>query len=355
VKVVSIVGARPQFIKAAALSPALRREHHEVLVHTGQHYDEPMSQAFFQELGLPEPDYHLGVGSGSHGEQTGRMLERIEEVLLQEQPDWALVYGDTNSTLAGALAAAKLGIRLGHVEAGLRSGNRRLPEEINRIVADHCSDLLFCPTMTAVNNLGREGITVGVHPVGDVMYDSLLQYLPVAEEKSSVLERLGVSPGAYYLATVHRAANTDDAARLADILKGLRRLDGPVVFPIHPRTRKAAEAASLATGDGMLAVDPVGYGDMLVLQKNARCVLTDSGGVQKEAYLLAVPCVTLREETEWPETLEGGWNVLAGTDPEGIVSAATRPAPKGRPSSCFGDGRAAERIVRALEDDSSHG
>jgi UDP-N-acetylglucosamine 2-epimerase len=223
VKVVSIVGARPQFIKAAVLSPALRREHHEVLVHTGQHYDEPMSQAFFQELGLPEPDYHLGVGSGSHGEQTGRMLERIEDVLLREKPDYALVYGDTNSTLAGALAAAKLGVRLGHVEAGLRSGNRRLPEEINRIVADHCSDLLFCPTMTAVNNLEREGITAGVHPVGDVMCDSLLQHLPVAEEKSNVLERLGVSAGAYYLATIHRAANTDDAARLADILEGLQR------------------------------------------------------------------------------------------------------------------------------------
>jgi len=355
VKVVSIVGARPQFIKAAALSPALRREHHEVLVHTGQHYDEPMSQAFFQELGLPDPDYNLGVGSGSHGEQTGRMLERIEEVLLHEQPDWALVYGDTNSTLAGALAAAKLGVRLGHVEAGLRGGDRHLPEEINRIVADHCSDLLFCPTMTAVNNLGREGITAGVHPVGDVMYDLLRQHLPVAEKKSDVLERLGVSPGAYYLATVHRAGNTDDAARLADVLEGLGRLDGPVVFPMHPRTRKAVEAASLTTGDGLLAVDPVGYGDMLVLEKHARCVLTDSGGVQKEACLLAVPCVTLREETEWPETRESGWNVLAGTDPKRIVAAATRAAPKARPTSCFGDGRAAERIVKALEDDSSHG
>ncbi len=369
-KVVSIVGARPQFIKAAVLSRALslpalstaegpkgrvlRRKHREVLVHTGQHYDEPMSQVFFEELLLREPDYNLGVGSGSHGEQTGRMLERIEEVLLRERPDYVLVYGDTNSTLAGALAAAKLGVRLGHVEAGLRSGNRRLPEEINRIVADHCSDLLFCPTMTAVNNLEREGITAGVHPVGDVMCDSLLQQLPAAEEKSDVLKRLGVSPGGYYLATIHRAGNTDDPARLADILAGLRRLDAPVVFPVHPRTRKAAEAASLAIGDGMLAVDPVGYGDMLVLQKNARCVLTDSGGVQKEAYLLGVPCVTLREETEWPETLEGGWNVLAGVDPASIAEAATRPAPKGRPVACFGDGRAAERIVKALEDDSSH-
>jgi UDP-GlcNAc3NAcA epimerase len=354
VKVVSIVGARPQFIKAAALSRALRRDHHEVLVHTGQHYDEPMSQVFFQELDLPEPDYYLGVGSGSHGEQTGRMLERVEEVLLQAQPDWALVYGDTNSTLAGALAAAKLGIRLGHVEAGLRSGNRRLPEEVNRIMADHCSDLLFCPTVTAVNNLKREGITTGVYPVGDVMCDSLLLYLPVAEEKSDVLERLGVSPDAYYLATIHRAANTDDPARLASILEGLQRLGGPVVFPVHPRTRKAAEAASLTMGDGLMAVDPVGYVDMLVLEKNARCVLTDSGGVQKEAYLLAVPCVTLREETEWPETLENGWNVLTGTDPERIINAATRPAPDSEPTRCFGDGRAAERIVRALEDDSSH-
>ena len=354
-KVVSIVGARPQFIKAAVLGRALRREHHEVLVHTGQHYDEAMSQALFQELELPAPDYHLGVGSGSHGKQTGRMLERIEEVLLRERPDWALVHGDTNSTLAGALAAAKLGVRLGHVEAGLRSGNRRLPEEINRIVADHCSDLLFCPTATAVTNLHREGITAGVREVGDVMYDLLLQHLPVAAEKSDVLERTGVLPGAYYLATVHRAANTDDPARLGDILEGLRSLDEPVVFPVHPRTRRAAESASLALSDGLTAVDPVGYGDMLVLQKNARCVLTDSGGVQKEAYLLAVPCVTLREETEWPETLDGGWNVLAGTDPERIAGAAMRPAPEGRPAPCFGDGRAAERIVRALEDDPSDG
>jgi UDP-N-acetylglucosamine 2-epimerase len=352
VKVVSVVGARPQFIKAAVLSVALRREHHEVLVHTGQHYDEPMSQVFFQELELPEPDYNLGVGSGTHGEQTGRMLERIEQVPLEERPD-ALVYGDTNSTLAGALAAAKLNIRLAHVEAGLRSGDRRLPEEVNRIVADHCSDLLFCPTVTAVENLKREGITKGVHPVGDVMYDSLLQQLPVAEEKSDVLARLGVSPGAYYLATIHRAANTDDPARLADVLQGLRRLDGPVVFPVHPRTRKAAEAATLAISDGLMAVDPVGYLDMLVLEKNARCILTDSGGVQKEAFLLAVPCVTLREETEWPETLENGWNALAGADPERIASAAMRPVPPTPPARCFGDGRAAERIVKALEDDPS--
>jgi UDP-N-acetylglucosamine 2-epimerase len=355
VKVVSIVGARPQFIKAAVVSRALRREHREVLVHTGQHYDEPMSRVFFQELDMPEPDHYLGVGSGSHGEQTGRMLERIEEVLLRERPDWALVYGDTNSTLAGALAAAKLNIRLGHVEAGLRSGDRRLPEEVNRIVADHCSDLLFCPTVTAVENLKREGITKGVHPVGDVMYDSLLQHLPVAEEKSDVLARLGISPGTYYLATIHRAANTDDPARLGAVLQGLRRLDGPVVFPVHPRTHKAAEAASLAIGDGLMAVDPVGYLDMLVLEKNARRILTDSGGVQKEAFLLAVPCVTLRDETEWPETLENGWNVLAGTDPERIAGAATRPVPPTPPAHCFGDGRAAERIVKALEDDPSDG
>lgn len=354
-KVVSIVGARPQFIKAAVLSRVLSREHQEVLVHTGQHYDESMSEVFFKELDLPEPDHCLGVGSGSHGEQTGRMLERVEEVLLDERPDWALVYGDTNSTLAGALAAAKLGLRLGHVEAGLRSGDRRMPEEINRIVADHCSDLLFCPTAAAVANLSHEGITAGVCNVGDVMYDSLLQHLPIAEESSDVLERLGVSPGGYCLATVHRAANTDDPSRLGAILGGLRRLDAPVLFPVHPRTQKAVTEASLATGDRLMTVDPVDYGDMLVLEKNARCVLTDSGGVQKEAYLLAVPCVTLREETEWPETLEGGWNVLVGADPDRIVEAAMRPAPGGQPAPCFGDGRAAERIVRAIEDDSSHG
>ncbi len=353
-KVVTIVGARPQFIKAAAFSRELRERHQEVLVHTGQHYDPALSDVFFQELELPKPDHHLGVGSGSHGRQTGQMLERLESVLTDETPDWVVVFGDTNSTLAGALAAAKLRLPLAHVEAGLRSFDRSMPEEVNRIVADHCSDLLFCPTDTAIDQLAREGLSERAHLTGDIMYDSLLRHLPLIEERSGIIERFGLAPGGYTLATVHRASNTDDPAALGRILDALAQLDEPVVFPMHPRARLALVSADLETAANVQAIEPVGYLEMLALERTARMVLTDSGGVQKEAYLLGVPCVTLREETEWPETLIDGWNVLAGSEPQRIVEAARRPRPEGEPPQLFGDGHAARQMVRLLRDDPSH-
>jgi UDP-N-acetylglucosamine 2-epimerase len=348
-KILTIVGARPQFIKAAAFSRAVRRAHSEVLVHTGQHYDATMSDVFFAELGLPEPDHHLGVGSGTHGWQTALMLERLETVMLRERPERVVIYGDTNSTLAGALAAAKLQIPVAHVEAGLRSFNRAMPEEVNRIVADHVSAYLFAPTRTAVSHLAREGITAGVTLTGDIMYDVLMANAPVAAARSTILRDLGLVAKGYALATVHRAANTDAPERLADIIDALSLLKEPVVVPLHPRTRAALMGTDIEVEPPVRLIDPVGYLDMLALQQNARAVLTDSGGVQKEAYLLGVPCVTLRDETEWTETLEGGWNVLAGADPARILAAARREPPSGAPPPVFGDGHAAERMVEAIE------
>jgi len=347
-KVLSVVGARPQFIKAAPVSRELRKEHEEVLVHTGQHYDYFMSAVFFDELGIPEPDYNLGVGSASHGRQTGEMLIRIEEVLLKERPDWVLVYGDTNSTLAGALAAAKLHIPVAHVEAGLRSFNREMPEEINRVLTDHVSDLLFCPTETAVRNLAREGITEGVHNVGDVMYDVVLHNIGIAEQRSHILERLGIEPKAYLLATVHRPQNTDRAENLRSILSAFNALDELIVFPAHPRTSEAIERLGYPLRSHIKFIEPVSYLDMLVLEKHARLILTDSGGVQKEAYFFGVPCLTLREETEWVETVEAGWNVLVGADEERIVEAVREFQPIGKRAAIFGDGRASERIAELL-------
>jgi len=348
-RILSIVGARPQFIKAAPVSRALRRVAHEILLHTGQHYDHNLSAVFFEELHIPEPDYNLGIGSGPHGWQTGQMLIRIEEVLLEERPDWVLVYGDTNSTLAGALAAVKLHIPVAHVEAGLRSFNRSMPEEHNRVLTDHAADLLFCPTQTAVDHLAHEGIVQGVHLVGDVMYDAVLYNIVLAEERSDVLTRLGVEPGCDALVTAHRPRNTDDPARLRAIIAALEEIscDLPVVFPVHPRTRHALANLPPATHNLRL-IEPVGYLDMLMLEKHDRLILTDSGGVQKEAYLFAVPCVTLREETEWVETVQAGWNVLVGADREAIVRAAREFRPIGDPPPLFGDGHAGERIVELL-------
>jgi UDP-GlcNAc3NAcA epimerase len=354
-KVASVVGARPQFIKAAPVGKALRAAGHtEILVHTGQHYDDEMSAVFFRELEIPEPDYSLGVGSGPHGWQTGHMLIRIEEVLLAERPDWVLVYGDTNSTLAGALAAVKLHIPMAHVEAGLRSSNREMPEEINRILTDHVSDLLFCPTETAVRNLASEGITEGVYNVGDVMYDAVLHNIGIAEQRSRVLERLGIEPKAYLLATVHRPRNTDRAENLHAILSAFNALDELVVFPTHPRTSEAIERLGYRLRSHVKLIEPVSYLDMLVLEKNARLILTDSGGVQKEAYFFAVPCVTLREETEWVETVEAGWNVVVGASRMEIVSAVNGSnRPQTRPPAVFGGGRAAYRIVARLLEETS--
>jgi UDP-N-acetylglucosamine 2-epimerase len=351
-KIVSIVGARPQFIKAAPVSRALRQTAQEVLVHTGQHYDPQMSAIFFTELAIPQPDYHLGVGSGSHGWQTGQMLIHIEQVLEQEQPDWVLVYGDTNSTLAGALAAVKLQIRLAHVEAGLRSYNRRMPEEHNRVLADHASDLLLCPTKTAVDNLAREGIGTGVHLVGDVMYDAVLYNAATARQRSTVLERLGLTPGTYALATVHRQHNTDHPDRLREILAALAEIPTPVIFPIHPRTRQRLADSGLnamaPNADNPRFIEPVGYLDMLALEQHAGLILTDSGGVQKEAFFFAVPCLTLREETEWVETVDAGWKLLVGTDRATIVQAARCFRPTGTPPPLFGDGHAAEQIAAIM-------
>lgn len=361
-KWVTIVGARPQFVKVAAVSRALAAHNRasavaaqidDCIVHTGQHYDAGMSQVFFDELEIPAPRHNLGIGSGPHGEQTGRMLQAIERVLLDEKPDWTLVYGDTNSTLAGALAARKLNLRVAHVEAGLRSFNMRMPEEINRILADRISDLLFCPTTTAVANLRREGVTRGVEQVGDVMYDASLFSRERARKASRILETLKVTPGEFVLATVHRAENTDDPARLGGICDGLARVAErwPVVLALHPRTRKfLAENQFAARLGSVRVVDPVPYFDMIRLEESARAICTDSGGVQKEAFFYRVPCITLRDETEWVETVEAGWNRLTGADAQKIVAAveAGKPARPAQADAFYGDGHAAEKIVARL-------
>jgi len=346
-RVVTVVGARPQFVKASVVSRALRVRHEEVLVHTGQHYDATMSDLFFRELDLPQPDRHLGVGSGSHGEQTGRMLAAVERTLLETKPDLVLVYGDTNSTLAGALAAAKLGVSVAHVEAGCRSHEPTMAEEINRVVTDHVAALLFCPTPSAVENLAREGITRGVSHTGDVMLDLCRERLPEAERRSSVLTTLGVDAGRYLVATIHRAGNTDDRARLTALVAAFGRLDTRVIFPVHPRTRAALAGMPLPAN--VCPIEPLGYLDMLVLVRRARMVLTDSGGVQKEAFFVGTPCLTLRDRTEWPETVEAGWNRIVDVDGDAIAAAVATWTPSGAPSSdIFGDGRAAEKIVTLL-------
>jgi UDP-N-acetylglucosamine 2-epimerase len=360
-KIVTIVGARPQFIKAAPVSKAIRDHNEkeknpritEVLVHTGQHYDHGMSQIFFDELDISEPNLNLGVGSGNHGWQTGQMLVRIEEALLAEKPDFVVVYGDTNSTLAGALAAVKLRIPVAHVEAGLRSFNREMPEEHNRIVADHCSDLLFCPTQTAVDNLAREGVTNGVYLVGDTMYDAVLHFAEIARKRSTILKDLDLEPKTYLLTTIHRPYNTDIPDNLRNIFQAFAEIGEVIVFPVHPRTRKKiAELEDRFQHDltNIKMVEPVGYLDMLVLEENARLILTDSGGMQKEAYFFGVPCITLRPETEWLETVEVGWNVLGGSDTESILAAYERlggSSPGSRPT-LYGDGRASLKVVRYL-------
>jgi len=350
-KLVSITGARPQFIKMALISRALRTVAQEVSVHTGQHYDPQLSPSLFEELRIPEPDYNLRVGSGANGWQTGQMLIRIEDVLLAERPDWVLVYGDTNSTLAGGLAAVKLGIPLAHVEAGLRSYNRNMPEEHNRVVTDHVSDLLFCPTQTSVNNLAREGISHGVHRVGDVMYDALLHHVALAEKCSKALARLELSERGYALATIHRPYNTEDPGRLQSILVALETIadEKPVVLPAHPRTRKAMDLLDYKPRSGLRVIEPVGYLDMLTLEKQAQLILTDSGGIQKEAYWLGVPCLTLREETEWVETVDSGWNILVGSSVERILEGYRDFYPSSGPRlEHYGNGDAAKRIVQIL-------
>lgn len=357
-KIVTIVGARPQFIKAAAVSRTIRSEFsgqiQELIVHTGQHYDQNMSGVFFDELDIPRPRYNLEVAGGTHGDMTGKMLSAVEKVLLDERPDWVLVYGDTNSTLAGALAAAKLHIPVAHVEAGLRSFNMRMPEEVNRIVADRLSTLLFCPTQTAVDNLASEGMKQGVSNVGDVMLDVALFYRDRATQSSSIAQKLGLESGNYVLATCHRAENTDNPQRLAAIVSALaavaQRL--PVVLPIHPRTRRfIAESGLMSKLSAVKLIDPVAFLDMVALEQGAKVILTDSGGVQKEAYFYSVPCITMRDETEWVETVDAGWNRLVGASEQHIVHsfeammALERQHPK---PDFYGDGQASVKIIKSI-------
>ncbi|MEX0725616.1 MAG: UDP-N-acetylglucosamine 2-epimerase (non-hydrolyzing) [Planctomycetaceae bacterium] len=355
--IVTVVGARPQFIKAAILSHAVAQTEglREILVHTGQHYDAAMSDVFFQQLGIPEPKYHLGIGSGSHGAQTGRMLESIETVLQQENPDWLLVYGDTNSTLAGALAAVKLHIPVAHVEAGLRSFNRRMPEEINRILTDHASTALFPPTQTARKNLLREGFEPErIHMVGDVMYDAALYFAQQADRGSTILSERGLTAKAYALATIHRAENTDDPSRLTAIFDGLQRFAEtmPVVVPLHPRTVNTLKKLNVfdTLTRGLTILEPVGYLDMVALEKNARLIATDSGGVQKEAYFYRVPCITLRDETEWTELVDSGWNRLCPpVDGKNVLAVLTRSIDAaGQERDLYGGGDACRLILKSL-------
>jgi UDP-GlcNAc3NAcA epimerase len=351
-RLISIVGARPQFVKLAAICQAVgaRKGVVHKIIHTGQHYDPALSAVFFEELGIPQPDYNLGVGSGPHGEQTGEMLKRLEPLLAAENPDWVLLYGDTNSTLAGALAASKLLIRSAHIEAGLRSYCRSMPEEVNRIVADHLSDLLLCPTELAAENLGHEGLRERVVVTGDVMYDASLRYRGAAESRGGALAECWRA-GEFALATAHRAENTDNPERLRSIVRALdtiaRRIC-PVVWPLHPRTKKRLGEIRCATG-AITLIDPTSYCEMLLLEGRARFILTDSGGVQKEAYFFKVPCITLRDETEWVETLGNRCNVLAGAQTESIIAAAENVKRAGPWMVIYGNGDAGGAIVEALE------
>ncbi|MFK5920715.1 MAG: UDP-N-acetylglucosamine 2-epimerase (non-hydrolyzing) [Verrucomicrobiota bacterium] len=350
-KLLTVVGARPQFIKAAVMSEALRsRGHQEILVHTGQHYDAKMSDVFFTELGIPEPDVNLSVGSGTHGETTGEMMAGIEKVCTEGKPERMLVYGDTNSTLAGALVAAKLHIPVIHIEAGLRSFDKRMPEEVNRVLTDHVSDLLFCPTEVAVGNLQKEGITEGVHQVGDIMLDSLLRVIPLAEEKSTAMADFNLERKAYTLVTMHRPSNTDDPKVLRSLLESLNDL-GDVLFPMHPRCAQIIEREGLkeVIGTNVQIVEPLGYLDLVTVLKNARLAVTDSGGLQKEAYWLFVPCITLREQTEWVETVKSGWNQLAGNSAANFQQAVSNVSRPELHPDYYGDGKAAEKICRWIE------
>ena len=347
-KIVSVIGARPQFIKAAAVSRVLRSTPglQEVLVHTGQHYDENMSEIFFRQLSIPEPDYNLEVGSGTHARQTGLMLEGVENVLFAEKPDYVLVYGDTNSTIAGALAATKLHIPVAHVEAGLRSFNRLMPEEINRIVTDRISDLLFAPTPTAIVNLKHEGLEAQTLFTGDVMYDSVLFYKEMLASGSDKYKTPGI-PASYLLATIHRAENTDNPENLKNIFLAFSRIDTPVVLPVHPRTAGLLKTL-VSVPANVLIIEPVGYLEMLWLTMHAQKVLTDSGGLQKEAYFLGRQCITMRTETEWVETIHDNWNIVTGPDPEKILDAVNTPVPVAPRRNDFGDGHSASVIAGAL-------
>ncbi len=350
-RILSIVGARPQFVKVSPVHKALSTTHDHEILHTGQHYDYQMSQVFFEELKIPVPDYYLGVGSGSHGAQTGRMLEEIEKILIRHRPDVVLVYGDTNSTLAGALAAAKLNVPIGHIEAGLRSYRRGMPEEINRVLTDHASDLLFCPTDVPVDNLRKEGIVNGVHVVGDTMTEVLLNI--DHRLKDDILEEMGVKRKEYVLCTIHRQENADDRANMTEIIGAILGSGERFVIPLHPRTRKNlgmwGMLNDLERSENVILTEPKNFMSFTALEKNAKKIVTDSGGVQKEAYFFKVPCVTVRDETEWVETLEGGWNVLVGAHKDRIIQAVSREYPSDGRTVEYGDAEVSDRITRILE------
>lgn len=352
-RILTVIGNRPQFVKAAAVSKLLRQRHDELIVHTGQHYDDEMSRVFFDELGVPAPDRELHAGGGSNTEQTARILALLEGEIAAARPDMVLVYGDTNTTLAGALAAAQAGVAVGHVEAGMRSFDRRMPEELNRVLTDHASDLLLCSTAVAMENLAAERAAGAAHLVGDVMADVSLAFQPIAEQRSDVLERLGLGHGDYFAATAHRAGNVDDPARLERLVELLEAVPGTVVLPLHPRTAARLEEAHLRErldrAPNVVLTPPLGYLDFTKLAAHARAVLTDSGGVQKEAFLLGVPCVTLRDTTEWVETVDAGWNVLVDLDRAAALAALERPAPPGERPELYGGGRAAERVCDVLD------
>ncbi|OXS55929.1 UDP-N-acetylglucosamine 2-epimerase (non-hydrolyzing) [Cohnella sp. CIP 111063] len=346
-KIVTVVGARPQFIKVAPVSRVLRQEYHEIIINTGQHYDSNMADVFFQQLNIPLPDYNLGVGSATHGKQTGQMLQKIESLLNDEKPEAVLVYGDTNSTLAGALAASKMHIPIIHVEAGLRSYNKKMPEETNRVLTDHISTLLFAPTDTAVSNLSKEGIVDGVYQVGDVMYDAMIYNIELAQQHYKVQD-FGLKSKQYYLSTIHRAENTDNRDVLKNILLALSTLNVDVILPLHPRTR--AKMIEYGLGDilessNLRVIEPISYLEMIFLEKNAKGIITDSGGVQKEAYFLQVPCYTLRTETEWVETVNCGWNQLLPPDTPDLAHAISKEFDRPYIPNLFGEGRASQKIV----------
>lgn len=347
-KILTVVGARPQFIKAAAVSNIIRNEHEEILVHTGQHYDENMSKIFFEELKIPRPNYNLGVGSGGHGTQTGAMLMQLEDLYMKEKPDMVLVYGDTNSTFAGALCASKLLIPVAHIEAGLRSFNMNMPEEQNRILTDHISKYLFVPTTSAVKNLSREGITNGVHNVGDVMYDATLNFTEISKEKSKIMEKLNLSQEEFILTTIHRAENTNDINRLRNIIEALNESGQKIILPLHPRTKKYMDDYGLNFSDNIKIIEPVGYLDMISLEMHCKKIVTDSGGVQKEAFFMNKPCITMRDETEWVETVENGWNIIVGTDKAKILDGIVNFIPNKAQTNIFGDGHAAEKILEII-------
>lgn len=351
-KIVSIIGARPQFIKVAMVNRAFKDQVKHIMIHSGQHYDWKMSQIFFDQLGINEPDHNLDVGSGTHAYQTAEGMKRLEPVLEQESPDCILVYGDTNTTLAGAITASKLGIKLGHVEAGLRSYNRSMPEEINRVITDHCSNILFCPTKKSISNLKTEGITNNVHFTGDIMYDTLKYHINRSNKESEILNENNLEPYNYILLTLHRPQNVDDPKKLSNIIKALSQVKFQIIWPAHPRVKKGLDniCKTKSLPQNITIIEPVGYLDMLLLESKAIRIITDSGGIQKEAYLLKRPCITIRPDTEWTETVTSGWNVLVDNNSDKIIKAANNFTPNGEQEQFYGNGEAGTIIAEILMD-----